>query len=182
MSGRQHLDPVATVEQEDEGTALLRQLVEIPEQQTDRGASVLPSVVVGELVAMSDDGVTPLVLLAQQSGARVRRARTVIDLHGAHIGAQVVLAFERGDPDLPIVMGVLRGARGMVDQQEAARALDVESDGQRMVVSATEQLVLRCGKASITLTRAGKLLIEGTYVLSRSTGVNRIKGGSVQLN
>ena len=43
-------------------------------------------------------------------------------------------------------------------------------------------MVLRCGKASITLTKAGKVLIEGSYVLSRSTGVNRIKGGSVQLN
>jgi len=26
------------------------------------------------------------------------------------------------------------------------------------------------------------VLIEGAYVLSRSTGVNRVKGGSVQLN
>ena len=50
------------------------------------------------------------------------------------------------------------------------------------MVSARDQLVLRCGKASVTLTRAGKVLIEGTYVLSRSSGVNKIKGGSVQLN
>ena len=41
---------------------------------------------------------------------------------------------------------------------------------------------LRCGKASITLTRAGKVLIRGAYLLSRSSGVNRIKGGSVQIN
>jgi len=45
-----------------------------------------------------------------------------------------------------------------------------------------DQLVLRCGRASITLTAAGKVLIEGAYVSSRSTGVNRIKGGSVQIN
>ena len=32
------------------------------------------------------------------------------------------------------------------------------------------------------LTRAGKVLIQGAYLLSRSTGVNRIKGGSVQIN
>jgi hypothetical protein len=41
---------------------------------------------------------------------------------------------------------------------------------------------LRCGKSSITLTRAGKVLIEGEYISSRSSGVNRIKGGSIQLN
>ena len=40
----------------------------------------------------------------------------------------------------------------------------------------------RSPEASITLTRAGKVLIQGSYVSSRSTGVNRIKGGSVQLN
>ena len=50
------------------------------------------------------------------------------------------------------------------------------------MVDAREQLVLRCGKARITLTSAGKVLIEGAYISSRSTGVNRIKGGSVQLN
>jgi hypothetical protein len=52
----------------------------------------------------------------------------------------------------------------------------------RMVVSAKEQMVLQCGKASITLTKAGKVLIQGSYVSSRSTGVNRVKGGSVHLN
>ena len=44
------------------------------------------------------------------------------------------------------------------------------------------RLVLRCGKASITLTRAGKVLIRGEYIFSRSTGVNKMKGGSIQLN
>jgi hypothetical protein len=88
--------------------------------------------------------------------------------------------FENGDVDRPIVVGVLRGAPGW--PIETPGQVEVDADGQRMVVTAREQLVLRCGKASITLTKAGKVLIEGSYVLSRSTGVNRIKGGSVQLN
>ena len=65
---------------------------------------------------------------------------------------------------------------------EAPAQVEVDADGERMIVSAKEQLVLRCGKASITLTKAGKVLIQGSYVSSRSTGVNRVKGGSVQLN
>lgn len=64
----------------------------------------------------------------------------------------------------------------------ASAQVEVDADGERMMVSAKEQLVLRCGKASITLTKAGKVIIKGSYVLSRSSGVNRIKGGSVQLN
>ena len=55
-------------------------------------------------------------------------------------------------------------------------------DGEKVVVSAQRELVLRCGKASITLTSAGKILIRGAYVLTRSSGVNRIQGGSVQIN
>jgi hypothetical protein len=55
-------------------------------------------------------------------------------------------------------------------------------DDQRLELTAEREIVLRCGKASITLTRAGKILLRGTYLFSRSTGVNKIKGGSVQLN
>ena len=51
-----------------------------------------------------------------------------------------------------------------------------------LTFTANKQIVLKCGKASITLTRAGKVLIRGAYLSSRSSGVNRIKGGSIQLN
>jgi hypothetical protein len=43
-------------------------------------------------------------------------------------------------------------------------------------------VVLRCGKASITLTKAGKIIIDGAYVSHRSSGVLRLRGGSVQIN
>jgi hypothetical protein len=140
-----------------------------------------PSVVVGELVAVTDDGRTPLVLFPGQPGSAAVRARTVIDLHGPHIGQPVTLMFEAGDASRPIVTGVLRQAEGWPLATPPAQ-VEVDVDGERMIVSAKEQLVLRCGKASITLTKAGKVLIQGSYVSSRSTGVNRVKGGSVQLN
>jgi len=104
-----------------------------------------------------------------------------VDLHGPHMGQGVVLMFEGGDVHQPIVMGVLRGQAGW-PLAEPPATVDVDADGERMIVSAKEQLVLRCGKASITLTKAGKVLIDGSYVSSRSSGVNRVKGGSVQLN
>ena len=40
----------------------------------------------------------------------------------------------------------------------------------------------RCGKASITLRRNGRVLIRGFRVETRAEAVNRIKGGSVQIN
>jgi hypothetical protein len=60
--------------------------------------------------------------------------------------------------------------------------IEVQRDGEQLTLTAQREIVLRCGNASITLTRAGKILIQGTYLLSRSSGVNRIKGGSVQIN
>lgn len=49
-------------------------------------------------------------------------------------------------------------------------------------ITARRGLVIQCGKGSITITEDGRVQIEGTYLLSRSRGVNKIKGGSVKIN
>ena len=51
-----------------------------------------------------------------------------------------------------------------------------------MIVSAKDELILRCGKARITLTKSGRVLIEGTHVISRSSGANKVKGARVEIN
>lgn len=150
-------------------------------EQLAEAAPPLPSAVIGELVAICEGGCTPLVVYPGQPGSTALRARTVVDLHGPHIGQPVLLAFEQGDASRPIVTGVIRQAVGWPLSPTPAQ-VEVDPDGERMLVSASLQLVLRCGEASITLTRAGKVLIQGTHVLSRSSGVNRIKGASVQVN
>ncbi len=136
---------------------------------------------IGELVGFADNGVTPLVIYPGQPGNAALPARTIPDLRGPHIGRQVVLMFDNADPLHPIVMGCLQAASAW-PMEDKPDPVEVDADGRRLVVNAKEEIVLRCGQASITLTKAGKVLIKGTYVLSRSSGVNRIKGGSVQLN
>ena len=138
-------------------------------------------VVIGELIGLTNDGRTPLVLYPGQPGTAALPARTTVDLHGPHIGKSILLSFEGADPCKPIVMGVLREGDGW-PLPDPPGQVEVDADGERLIVSAKEQVVIRCGKASITLTKAGKVLNPGAYVLSRSSGVNRIKGGSVQLN
>jgi hypothetical protein len=138
-------------------------------------------VVTGDLIGMRDDGCTPLVMYPGQIGSAAIPARSVVDLHAVHIGKQVVLMFEAGDPVRPIVMGVLRGDLSSTLDRRLDQ-VEVDRDGERMIISAKSQLVLRCGKASITLTQAGKVILEGAYVSNRSSGVLRIKGGSVQIN
>jgi hypothetical protein len=173
-------ESVEVVEQQT-GADLLRPLMETPAPKATSPAAPV-GVVVGELIAIKDEGRTPLVLYPGRPGTAAISARTVIDLHGPHIGKQVVLMFEGGDATRPIVMGVLRDNDEGWPLAEKPGEVQIDADGQRLIVSAKEQVVLQCGKASITLTKAGKVLIQGTYVLSRSSGVNRVKGGSVQLN
>lgn len=100
-------------------------------------------------------------------------ARTCATLGCADQGQSVVLLFEGHDVRRPIVMGVIRSA-------EHAGTPASEPDTLR--ISAKRQVVLECGKSSLTLTDAGKVLIKGAYVLSSSSGTNRIRGGSVEIN
>lgn len=134
---------------------------------------------VGRLVAITQDGV-PLVLCAPHPKVAIP-ARTVIDLHGEHVGCDVLLAFADNNHERPIIVGRLLPTVGPRPTRMPS-SVEIEADGERVIVSAADQLVLKCGKASVTLTRAGKVLISGTYVSSHSTGVNRVKGGSIQLN
>jgi hypothetical protein len=178
MSDGQHVRAEAQETDAEGSGAELCPLVEQHTVRRKRGTrSAVP--VIGDLIGMSEGA--PLVRYPGQPGTAALRAQSVIEVHGAHVGRRVVLFFEQGDAARPIVMGLLREGNGRPLPDQAGN-VDVDSDGAQLIVSAKEQLVLRCGKASITLTRAGKVLIEGCYLSSRSSGVNRIKGGSVQLN
>jgi len=141
----------------------------------------IDGVVVGILVGFADGGATPLVTYRDQTGTAALPARTTVDLHATHIGRQAVLMFDAGDPSRPIILGCLLGdsARRL---PSAPEQVEVDADGQRLIVSAKERIVLRCGKASITLTKEGKLILQGEYVSNQSSGVLRLKGGSVQIN
>ena len=151
------------------------------EPTTQVASGRIHGVRIGTLVGFADNGYTPLVIYSRQPGSAALPARATLDLHGTHIGREVVLMFENGDPRRPVVMGclMLKAASPLTGRPGQ---VEVDADGERLVVSAKDELVFRCGKASITLTKAGKVLIQGAYVSSRSSGVNRIKGGSVQLN
>lgn len=108
-------------------------------------------------------------------------ARSLCPLSPEKVGRQCAVMFEQGNPGLPMIMGFLEH-NVLEDSASEPQPREVHIDGQRITFTAKDEIVLKCGKASITLTKAGKVLIRGTYVLSRSSGANRIKGGSVQLN
>jgi hypothetical protein len=111
----------------------------------------------------------------------------------------VVLLFEKGDPALPLVVGLVQtvSATPLLDvllestvpapeepskPEPVSPPVEAHVDGKRVSIEGADEVVLRCGQASITLRRNGKVIIKGSYVETHAAGVNRIKGGSVQVN
>jgi hypothetical protein len=110
-------------------------------------------------------------------------ARSTVALRRSDIGSTVVLLFDGGDVRQPIVVGVVQDRQqAQEDAPQTAQLVTVQADDDRFVVSAEREITFRCGEASITLTRAGKVIIEGAYIVSQSSGYNKIKGAAVDIN
>lgn len=126
------------------------------------------------LARIDDDGSTWVEVDGRAERARVLAGVSVDRLRRALAGrGEVLVLDDRGDQRAPIVVGVVE-----------ARA-DVGASGgipDSLELAARDGIVLRCGESTITLTRQGKIVIDGAYVSSKSTGVNAIKGAAVRIN
>ena len=132
---------------------------------------------VGILVGIEESGV-PLIIVPGMKTDIVLPARSTVALDASHAGSEVALVFEAGELTKPIILGCIQPQSTLACNAPVKANLD----GKKIILSADKELSLTCGKASITLTNAGKVLIHGEYVLTDSAGVNRIRGGSVQIN
>lgn len=134
----------------------------------------IDGVVIGKLIGFGDNG-KPLVDFPSNNQNCPLPAYSTVHVDTKVIGGEIAIMFEEGNSQKPIIIGIIQ-------HPEEVQPIHVEIDGERKTLTAEKEIVLRCGKASITLTRAGKIIIRGTYLLNRSSGVNKIKGGSVQIN
>lgn len=141
----------------------------------------LAGAVVGRLLALADHGLTPLVVFDGQLGPGAVTARATVELTPAQVGREVLLVFEGGDPQRPIVTGVLRGQPEWPGPLMPGRVA-LDADGQRLTVTASQELVLRCGRAVLRLHADGRIELRGESIVTQAEGVHRIRGGSVQLN
>jgi len=166
-------------------------------------------IVIGIVVDLDTQG-RPLVDYKgnRQPGPLV--AMSTVSVTRSHISRQVALLFNGADTKQPVIMGFIYNpidellenfelipiqeknegspfpeTRDKVQANTAVKHRNenlVSVDGKQVCIEGAEEVTFKCGKASITLTKSGKILIRGTYLLNRSTGVNRIMGGSVQVN
>ena len=158
----------------------------------------IDGVLIGVLAATNSAG-EPLVAYSGNESELPAVAKTTVAVDSNAIGREVALLFEGGDNTKPIIVGLIhneslspvsKASPETTDDREISigkwtpdeDTQELTVDGERVQLSAKREIVLKCGKASITMTRAGKVIIRGTYISTRSSGVNRIKGGSVQIN
>jgi hypothetical protein len=93
------------------------------------------------------------------------------------IGARVLVGFLGGDETQPIVLGLLEAPPTVDNRDQVA-----ESVPDTLRIEAGRELVIECGEAKISLRKDGRIEIRGTHLISRSSGPNKIKGGSVYIN
>lgn len=170
-------------------------------EQQDSEAPALPQgeLLVGTLVEFDPSG-SPRVRVAWEGNWHTLAATPAVSVNAQHLGRQAVLMLAGGHIQAPVLLGfvyspldsALEQALGATPGNDEESELDAkrpiqepveaEVDGDRTVIDGNRQVVLRCGEASITLTRAGKIILRGKHLVSRSSGVNRIMGGSIQMN
>ena len=151
------------------------------------GGELLVGTRIGRLVDWSAEH-GPLVSYdAGASGSLPARSIVALDedIVRAAVAAdrEVLLGFDGGASKRPVILGWIEPPR-MSEEITETLPTPIEAliDGRRVVLEAAEEVVLRCGSASITLRHNGRVLIRGTHVETSADGVNRIKGGSVQIN
>ena len=147
----------------------------------------VPGVVIGTVEGESEDG-SPLVHWAA-CRAPVLSARAVwmaaAPDWSSCKGLRAVLGFENGDQTKPLLLGLLDSPRppAAVSEVTEDRTGEVHALRPKVLrIESEEELILECGDAKISLRADGRVVILGGYLLSRSKGVNKIKGGSVQIN
>jgi hypothetical protein len=168
----------------------------------EHSSAVAPGeIIIGTVAGINSEG-KPLVDFGQNPTGSPVAALSTVHVSRSEVSRQVALLFADGDYRRPVIMGLIHSPLYAILENSAATFESSEDampageapaasgdtsgvariDGDRVVLEGKNEIVLKCGDASITLTRSGKVIIRGKYLLSRSSGVNRIMGGSVQVN
>jgi hypothetical protein len=178
--------------------------------RTDSAASSLaiPSVRVGYLAPGSEPGLLLVDFAGNVGGPIAARSTVALDAlalkDAVATRRPAVLLFEDHELQRPILIGMVAPEPGAALLDSLLRApaaapapvrspdskpeakpeakLEAKIDGKRVVIEGEHEVVLRCGEASITLRRDGKVVLRGAYVETTAKGLNRIRGGSVKIN
>lgn len=107
-------------------------------------------------------------------GSTAQRAHSLLPYSDLACEDQVVVAHVAGSESGLVVLGRLFNP--------LAPARDVRVNGRKVAIEANTELVLKCADATIRIARDGMVAVRGDRVVTQARGVNRIRGGSVEIN
>ncbi len=143
-------------------------------------------IAVGRVVDVDADGQPFVAFAGCANGPVLAKSLIVVPRDSLIEAMSVLLAFEAGDMSRPVILGVLhdRIHPPTCDDGRAVkpRPRSVTIDGESLTLEGKREVVLRCGKSSITLKKDGSIYMRGTRLLSRASETNKIKGASVGIN
>jgi len=134
---------------------------------------------IGVLIGF-DGGGRPLVAFSNNPQSTAISASYTLPLSHDNVGSKVALVFVNGNIEQPMIIGLVRDS--IKGQQSRSPAKVFVDEQNSLTLTAKHQITLQCGDSSITLTEDGKILLRGNYISSRASGMQTIKGGSVQIN
>jgi hypothetical protein len=146
---------------------------------------------IGKFVGTDGKGQS-LVVYAGQDGdpvpARLTSSAREKLLRSSPSGREVLLWLEDPDSGSPVIIDTIyepgdeatKVANPIGDKEPMDEAGITRK--KRIVIDAEDEVVVCCGEASINLTRSGKIVIKGSYLVSRASGTNSIKGSSIRIN
>jgi hypothetical protein len=132
----------------------------------------VPGVLVLEISGASPDGL-PLVRVNPGEDPQPAQAVWMKDVPdwAECAGKMAVVAILEGG-ESPVLLGLLDPPPSH-SEKNSPKNLRIDSE---------EELVIQCGKAKIAMRADGRIEIRGGHLISRSSGPNKIKGGSVHIN
>jgi len=140
----------------------------------------------GRVVAFEPDG--RVRVRYEPGGAREVACdvlRTGAEIYPFSLNDEVLVACAEEPGRSAVILGRIGPAGANQESPTSAPAPGVEpqhNPPREIVIEAGEELTLKCGEASIRITRDGRIVIRGEHILSRAKGTQRIKGGSVAIN
>lgn len=100
----------------------------------------------------------------------------------ARTGARALALRVSGPGERWVLVGLLRERVGEKARDAAPGQLEITVDGETVRIEAQHQIELRCGRSKLLLRKDGRVVLSGSYVLTKSTGPNKIKGATIALN
>lgn len=145
--------------------------------------SEAPNNTIGVIASISDDGQVLVTCDLNQQPTPALSTQFFAEPQSL-VGEQVLLAFVDNDLLQPVIVGLLSQSvsNELLIHNSTKHQKKLHISVEDFALNATKNIDINVGHSSLLLDRFGKIVLKGKNLISRATGKNKIKGGSISLN